>query len=179
MKEELQINNIKDYCVLDIETTGLSESQNEIIEIGVVKVKDSKIIDTYTTIIKPQKELNTNTQELTNISNVLLQYAPSIDTVAPKILKFIGNDIIVSHNAEFTMKFLKQDIRTINNQVINTIDIAKQINSKNKKHKLSDLCYAIGINNFKQSSTIDCAYLTMCLFEYSKKLRNRQNTIIE
>lgn len=179
MKEELQLNNITDYCVVDIETTGLYESQNEIIEIGAVKIKDSKIVDTYTTIIKPRKELNTNVQELTNISNALLQYAPSIDTVAPQVLKFIGNSIIVSHNAEFTMKFLKQNIGTTNNQVVNILDIAKQINPKSKKHKLSDLCYAIGINNFKQSSTIDCAYLTMCLFEYSKKLRNRQNTIIE
>lgn len=174
MKEELKLNNITDYCTIDIETTGFFEGQNEIIEIGIVKVKDSKMIDTYTTMIKPQNALNNKIQELTNISNILLQYAPSINTVAPKILKFIGNDIIVSHNAEFTMKFLKQDIGTTNNQVINTLDIAKQINPKNKKHKLSDLCYAIGINNFKHSSTIDCAYLTMCLFEYLKKSRNRQ-----
>ena len=170
MKEELPINNITDYCVIDIETTGLLENQNEIIEIGMVKVKDSKIIDTYTTLIKPRNELNINIQKLTNLSNELLQYAPNIEIVAPKVLKFIGNNIIVSHNAEFTMRFLKQNIATTNNQVINTLDIAKQIYPKSKKNKLLDLCHTIGLNNFKYSSTIDSAYLTMYVFIIFKNI---------
>lgn len=162
-------NQPKDqYCIIDIETTGLSETKDEIIEISIVKVRNSKIADTYSSLIKPSKQLNSNIQRITHISNDLLQYAPSIDTIRQKVLDFIGGDTIVSHNTKFIMKFLQYYIKPIDNEVIDTLEIARQIFPEMKSHKLPNICTKIGIDNFKCNSTMDCCYMTMLLFEYSK-----------
>lgn len=168
MNKELNTQDIIEYSVIDIETTGLTETEDEIIEIAIVKVKNGKIVDNYTTLIKPSKQLSNRIQEITHISNDILQYAPSIETVIPKVLEFIGNDIIVSHNAEFTMKYLKHNIDTIDNEVIDTLELTRQLFPEIKNHKLSNVCTKIGADNFKRSSTMDYCYMTMLLFEYSK-----------
>ena len=168
MDEELNTKDIKEYSVIDIDTSGLFETESEIIEIAIVKVSNSKIVDTYSTLIKPSKQLSTIIQRVTNISNNLLQYAPSIDTVSQKILEFIRSDTIVSHSARFTMKFLQHYIKPIDNEVIDTLEIARQLFPEIKKYKLSNICPEIGLDNFKCNSTMDYCYMTMLLFEYAK-----------
>lgn len=168
MKEETNTQAIADYTVIEIETTGLSETEDEIIEIGAVKVKDGAIADTYTTIIRPITKPTNRIQEMTHISDTLLKYAPSIDTVIPKLLEFIGDDILVMHNSDFTKRFLQHDIKNLDNEVIDTIPLARQIFPDIKNSKLATICPRMGITNFKGSSTIDCAYLVMHLYEYYK-----------
>jgi len=169
MNEDINHQSITDYSVIDIKTSGISETEDEIIEIGAVKVKDGKIADTYTTLIKPQKELKNRTQEMTLISNDLLQYAPSIETVIPKVLDFIGEDIIVLYDVKFIEEFLKHNFETLNNKVIDMLPLTRQIfPDLNKNYKLSKVCPKMGINNFKCNSTVDYAYLVMYLYEYYK-----------
>lgn len=167
--ESMKDNQPKDqYCIIDIETSGLFETESEIIEIAIVKVRNSKIVDTYSTLIKPQQKLNSFIQKTIHISNNLLQNAPSIDTVRQKVLDFIGSDTIISHNSKFTMKFLQHHIKPIDNEVIDTLEIARQIFPEIKSYKFSNICHRMGIDNFKYSSTMDYCYITMLLFEYSK-----------
>lgn len=168
MNKELNTQNITEYSVIDIETTGLTETEDEILEISIVKVRNSKIVDAFSTLIKPSKQLSNRIQEITHISNDLLQYAPSIDAVIPKVLEFIGNDTLVSHDAEFTMKFLKCNSKSIENEVIDTLELARHLFPEIKNYKLSNICNKIGIDNFKCDSTIDYCYMTMMLFEYSR-----------
>lgn len=174
MDEDINHQAITDYSVIEIETSGLSETENEIIEIGAVKVKDGTIADTYTTIIRPIARPTNRIQEITHISDTLLKYAPSIDTVIPKLLEFIGDDIIVVYNANFTMKFLRNNVETINNKVIDTIPLAKQLFPELRNHKLSNVLPQIGITNFKYNATVDYAYLVMCLYEYYKNNERNQ-----
>lgn len=175
MNEELKTQAITDYSVIDIKTSRISETEDEIIEIGAVKVKDSKIVDTYTTLIKPQKELSNRIQAMTLISNDLLQYAPSIDTVIPKILDFIEDDIIVLYDVKFIEEFLKSNFETLNNQIIDMLPLTRKIfPDLDKNYKLSKVCPKMNINNFKCNSTIDYAYLVMYLYEYYKNNERNQ-----
>lgn len=168
MDKDRDIKAITEYSVIDIETTGLTGTEDEIIEISIIRVRDKKIADTYTTLIKPRKILGSRIQEITHISNDLLQYAPSIDEVIPKVFDFIRADSLVMHNAQFTMEFLKSNFKTIGNEPIDTLELSRQLFPELKSHKLSNLCPKIGIDNFKCNSTMDYCYTTMLLFEYEK-----------
>lgn len=168
MDEDINHQAITDYSVIEIETSGISETEDEIIEIAIIRVRDKKIVDTYTTLIKPRKILGKRIQEITHISKDLLQYAPSIEEVIPKVFDFIKADILVMHNAKFIMSFLKNNFKTIGNEPIDTIPLAKQLFPEMRNHKLSNVLPQIGITNFKCNATVDYAYLVMCLYEYYK-----------
>ena len=96
---------IKDYCVLDTETTGLSARTDEIIEIGIVKVRDNKIVDRYSQLIKPKKKISRFITDLTGITNEMVKGKPSILEVEDEFLSFIGSDIIIGHNTSFDIRF--------------------------------------------------------------------------
>jgi len=72
---------VNDYCVLDTETTGLSAYYDEVIEIGILKIGDNKIVDKYSQLIKPDYEIDSFITELTGITNEMLEGMPSIKEV--------------------------------------------------------------------------------------------------
>lgn len=165
-----EIINLNNYCIIDIETSGLDETESEIIEIALVKVRDRTIVDTYTSLIKPKENLSNKVENITKISNEQLQNAPSIYTVSPKVHEFVGNDILISHNATFTIKFIHKYMPTIDNEVIDTLELSRKLIPKLQSYRLSNLCSEIGIENFKKdSSTLNYSYITMHLFEYLKQ----------
>ena len=88
---------VSDYCVVDIETTD-SIPNGEIIEFGAIKVRNHKIIDTFSTLIKPPCYICKFITELTGITNDMVKDAPVLDDVIDKFLEFVGNDIIVGYN---------------------------------------------------------------------------------
>lgn len=171
-KLSLSYSNLYSYCTIDIETSGLSATDDEIIEISIVKVRNSKIIDTYSTLIKPSRQLSTNIQKITNISNEVLQYAEDISTILPQAIKFIGNDIIVCHNAKFIMDFLQYNCNNLGikleNEVIDTITIAYKLFPDLKNRKLSTICERMGLTNITPTGTLHEAYIVMYLYEYSR-----------
>ena len=77
------------YIIIDIETTGLDPIYDEIIEITALKVNQDKIVDTFTTLIKPTKPINPFITELTGITNDMVENSPSITDVLPIFLTFI------------------------------------------------------------------------------------------
>lgn len=84
---------IDDYCVLDTETTGLSAYYDEIIEIGILRVRNNEIVDRYDQLIKPNFDIDGFITALTGITNDMLEGMPSIDSVKTDVLSFIGDDI--------------------------------------------------------------------------------------
>ena len=94
------------YCVLDLETTGFSPKLEKITEIGIMKVKDGKVIDSFSTFVNPEKPIPPRVVEVTNITDEMVKDAETIDKVFPKMLEFIGDSVLVAHNAEFDIGFL-------------------------------------------------------------------------
>ena len=96
------------YCVFDTETTGLSERYERIIEFGAVLVEKGRVLKRFDTFIKPDISLE-HAQEALSINNITeedLANAPTMDEVLPKILEFLGDNILVAHNATFDIGFL-------------------------------------------------------------------------
>lgn len=101
------------YVVYDIETTGLSSNYNEIIEIAGVKVRNGAIIDEFSTFVKPTKAIKPFITELTSITNDDVRIADPIDIVLPKFKAFIGDAILVAHNATFDNSHLYANMKRL------------------------------------------------------------------
>ena len=110
--ENIDLNDAT-YIVYDIETTGLSSNFDEIIEIGACKVKNGVIIDEFSSFVKPTVLISSFTTELTSITNDDVRFADPIEVVLPKFKEFIGDGILVAHNATFDNSHIYSNLRKI------------------------------------------------------------------
>ncbi|MBQ6632105.1 MAG: PHP domain-containing protein, partial [Romboutsia sp.] len=99
------------FVVFDIETTGFSNTNDKITEIGAVKIQNFKVVDRFSELINPQKDISYKIQELTGITNDMVKDKPTIEEVLPKFIEFIGDSVLVAHNAEFDMSFISEKCR--------------------------------------------------------------------
>lgn len=100
------LDSIDNYIVIDLETTGLDPSYDEIIEFAAVRVENGAIISEFQSLVKPSFPIDGFITELTGITNEMLSSAPSVDTVLPSFLDYVGQSTIVAHNANFDVNFL-------------------------------------------------------------------------
>ncbi|WP_342268566.1 PolC-type DNA polymerase III [Spiroplasma endosymbiont of Aspidapion aeneum] len=141
-----------DFVVFDLETTGLSPELNEIIEFGAVKYnsksgKNEKI----DILIKPRKPVSSYITNLTHITNDLLNDKKSIEEEMPRILEFIGDAVLVAHNASFDMGFLNSWLKKLGydimpNTVIDTLPLARCLWPKLKSHRLGVVARKYSVN---------------------------------
>ena len=137
------------YCVLDLETTGISITTEKITEVGIMKVKNGEVIDEFEIFVNPEKPIPQRVVEVTNITDDMVKDAETIDKVFPKILEFVGDSIIVAHNASFDVGFLKHNAKLLgyefNNTYIDTLPLAKDLFPDLKKYKLGKIADSLGI----------------------------------
>lgn len=172
IKEEAE-PTIYDYIVFDIETTGLDTQNDEIIEIGAVAVQSSKIVDTFSTLIKPKSNISSKISQITGITNEMLEGQPTIDDVMPKFLKFIGNNLIIGHNIDgFDLPFCNRiandlNLPSINNITKDTLIIARE-NLNLNSNTLSNVAYALGVKVDITHRAVDDCIITMGCYEAMK-----------
>ena len=144
-----QVLNDATYCVLDLETTGISITTEKITEVGIMKVKNGEVIDEFEIFVNPEKPIPQRVVEVTNITDEMVKDAETIDKVFPKILEFVGDSIIVAHNASFDVGFLKHNAKLLgyefNNTYIDTLPLAKDLFPDLKKYKLGKIADSLGI----------------------------------
>lgn len=150
-----------DYTVVDIETTGLSPASCEIIEISALKVRNDEIVDSFSSLVKPTKKINSFIVNLTGITNEMVENAPKINTVLSEFVKFVSDDFILGHNVNFDinfiydgmMKYLKKEFT---NDYIDTMRLSRR-HCDLKKHNLKSLAkhYNISLKGHHRALT-DC-----------------------
>ena len=137
------------YCVLDLETTGLSFRTEKITEVGIMKVKNGEVIDKFSCFVNPEKPIPPKVVEVTNITDEMVKDAETIDKVFPKILEFVGDSVLVAHNADFDIGFLKHNAKelgyTLDNTYMDTLRLAKRLFPDFKKYKLGIIADKLGI----------------------------------
>ena len=128
------------YCVLDLETTGISYKTEKITEVGIIKYKNGEIIDEFECFVNPEKPIPLKVQEITHITDDMVKDAETIDKVIPKIIDFISDSVLVAHNADFDMGYLKYNFEqygyTFDYSYIDTLRLAKAMFPEMKKYKL-------------------------------------------
>ena len=112
-REEKEYRDKRNYVVFDLETTGLSPINNEITEIGAVKVIDGKISDTFEMLVKPNQKISQKITDITGITNEMVKDKPPIEEVLPKFIEFIGGLPLVAHNIDFDYGFLCENYNRV------------------------------------------------------------------
>ena len=129
-----------EYCVLDLETTGLSFRTEKITEVGIIKIRNGEIVDEFECFVNPEKPIPQEVVEVTHITDDMVKDAETIDKVIPKIIDFIGDSVLVAHNADFDIGFLKHNFAeygySLDNTYIDTLRLAKVIFPDMKRYKL-------------------------------------------
>lgn len=138
------------FVVFDVETTGLSTAYDTIIELAAVKIKEGRVIDKFERFSNPHKPLTAKIIELTHITDDMLKDAPEVDEVVAEFKEFIGDSIVVAHNASFDMGFLytaynKAGIQGVVHPVIDTLELSRLLNPTFRNHRLNTLCKRYGI----------------------------------
>ncbi len=166
-----------DYVVFDLETTGLDVMNNGITEIGAVKIKNGKIAEQFTTLVKPDYPITDEIVKLTGITEELVKDAPKISSVIPDFMKFIEGTIIVAHNAEFDTKFIKRfagaEEYELKNKIIDTVELARANLPFLKKHDLHTVAEHFGIA-FHHHRALSDAYATAEAFIELMILKNKK-----
>ncbi len=138
------------YCAVDIETTGTSCYDSEIIEIGAVRVVRGQMAGTFASLVHPRSRIPRFITDLTGITNTMVKNAPSLQEVMAGFRSFLGNDIILGHNVNFDVNFLydasaQLSMPPLSNDFVDTLRLSRKIFPDLPEHKLSYLRFHFGI----------------------------------
>ena len=185
-------DKLGNFVVIDLETTGLSNTKDEILEIAAISFEDWEPKNKFETFIMPSKRIPENITTLTGITNEMVINAPKINEVIPALSDFIGKQNLVGHNIYFDMKFLCAsgfDFTRHKRKYFDTLELAKKVLKIPKKkwnnitesyepdyygsvydvddYKLVTLCqhYKIRNNEMAHRAASDCL-ATGILFQY-------------
>jgi len=162
---------LDNYVVLDTETTGTNIGSDKLIEVAVLKIKDHKIVDDMTYLIKIDQNLPANIERLTGITNRMIQsYGKEEEFVIREIMTFIGKDTVVAHNTLFDYKFLnysakKYGIELLNNPFLDTLRLSRKFIRNTRDYKLSSIAEALNIDIEQSHRAYDDCLTTYKIYE--------------
>ncbi|MGM0437455.1 MAG: PolC-type DNA polymerase III [Bacillota bacterium] len=173
------------FVVFDLETTGLSPKNNEIIEIGAVKVKNNEIIDHYQSFVNPDQKIPSKITDLTGINNDMVADAKKIEDILDDFINFIDDSILVAHNADFDYSFLQSAFQKSNKDeaeysVLDTLALSRALLDGIKNHKLNTLAKYFNVNLENHHRADDDAEATAkILLEFLQMLKNKNYEKLE
>ena len=197
----------KDYTVVDLETTGWDCTHDYIIEVGAIKVRDNKVVDTFSELVKPKvyyvlddvrKEdrvvefngekivyISNSISDLTGITNEDLHHARSEKEVMVDFLEFIGDDILVGHNIlSFDSTFLYDSVKSnlgniLNNDLVDTLLLSQDIIKDIENHKLDTLLNYFDITTNVRHRALADSEVTLKLLQKLKERVITSNMTLE
>ncbi len=159
---------------IDIETTGLSQDRDAIIEIGAVKFKGHRVEDEWSSVVNPGRHIPEFITGLTGISDVEVRNAPRFQDIAHELNAFVGDSPVVGHNVRFDLGFLQKGGLLQYNEVIDTYELAAVLMPTASRYNLGALGRQLGILLPATHRALDDARVTMAalnkLFEMAREL---------
>uniref|UniRef100_UPI003FF072D0 PolC-type DNA polymerase III n=1 Tax=Agathobacter sp. TaxID=2021311 RepID=UPI003FF072D0 len=157
-----------DYVVFDLETTGFSPEANRIIEIGAVKVQNGAIVDKFSTFVNPEVPIPFRIEQLTSINDSMVIDAPVIADILPEFMKFCGGCVMVAHNADFDMSFIKKNCQRLDipcaPTIVDTVALARVLLPNLNRFKLDTVAKALGVSLDNHHRAVDDAGCTAEIF---------------
>ncbi|MDD3172924.1 MAG: PolC-type DNA polymerase III [Herbinix sp.] len=169
--------------VFDIETTGFSQNNDKIIEIGAVKVISGQIVDKYSTFINPEIPIPYEIEQLTSIKDDMVIDAPKIEEVLPQFLAFCEGCCLVAHNASFDVGFINKNAERmgikIDFAVIDTVGLSRILLPELNRYKLNLVAKALNVSLQNHHRAVDDAGATAEIYlKLSVMLKEREITKI-
>ena len=162
------------YIAIDLETTGLNPKTERIIEIGAARVEDGIVVQTYSTFVNPERELDARIRELTGICDDDLKDAPVLDTVLPELLAFCGELPLLGHHVIFDFSFLKRAAvnrkYTFEHAGLDTLKICRHFMPEEEKKNLAAACRYFAVDPGESHRALSDALAAHHLYQ---ELKNR------
>lgn len=193
-----------DYCVVDIETTGLSPEWDSIIEIAAIKYSGGKIVETFQSLLQPvpymedivedEGNLTGETRivyvdefitKLTGITNEMLANAPKPRVVLPLFDNFLGDSIIIGYNVNFDINFLYDEFRAylnkeMHNNFVDVMRIARKLHPELHHHRLIDMVEFFGLTNENAHRALsDCSVTEACYEKLKSEAEKKYGSLSE
>lgn len=179
-----------DYTVIDTETTGFDLVYNSIIEVAAVRVREGKVQDKFSSLIKPSKcyylskdgeesesyyYVDEHITKLTGITNEMLEGAPEAAEVLPEFVKFIGDDILVAHNANFDINFLYETMskvigQPLKNDFVDTMRLSRKLFPTSEHHRSCDLAKNCGVPYENAHRALNDSMIACACFEKMREI---------
>ncbi len=152
------------FVALDLETTGLDPETDAIIEIGVVKFRGETVLDTWSTLVRPERPIPPAVTELTGIRPEDTAQAPPLRAVLPRLRALVGHAILVGHSIEQDLAFLRRHGLFLDHEALDTYELAAILVPYAGGHGLSTLAHDLGIPVGVVHRALEDARLTHRLF---------------
>lgn len=149
---------------IDIETTGLIPAEDAIIEIGAVKFSGRRVDDTWSTLVNPRRPIPGNITQLTGITNSMVRNAPFLIDVIADLVGFVGDAPVLGHNVRFDLSFLQQTGALLNNEAVDTYELAAVLMPMASRYGLSALAQQLNILLPATHRALDDAKATHAVF---------------
>ncbi len=157
-----------EMVVFDIETTGLSPVNCHITEIGAVKIKGGEVTDTFNTFVNPEVPIPAEIAKLTSITDEMVKDAPKVKEALESFFAFIGDDMLIAHNANFDTGFIRtyaeQCGLPFTNTYLDTVALSRYVNPELKNHKLDTIAAAYQLGDFNHHRACDDAAMLAAIF---------------
>ncbi|MBQ8914497.1 MAG: topoisomerase DNA-binding C4 zinc finger domain-containing protein [Lachnospiraceae bacterium] len=177
---------VPDYVVFDLETTGISPRKDKVIEISAVKVRNSGVIDEFSYLVNPMCSIPYGASQVNNITDDMVEDAPTFDKVLPLFIDFIEELPLVGHNIHsFDMNFIYRDCQGLfgkipDNDYIDTLHISRECLPEMAHHRMTDLALHYGISTEGAHRALADCYMTQKVFEFLRaemeEYKNGQKT---
>ncbi len=166
------------FVALDLETTGLRNDRDEIIEIGAVKIQNFQIVDSYQTLVKPRQRIPYHITEITGIGNDMVASAPRLEEVFGDFMNFIGDSPIVGHNLNFDSGFIKRAADSLGYEFtprgVDTLALSRLLLRDIKRHRLNQVARKLKISQEEHHRALDDALVCGKIFlEFLRRLENQ------
>ncbi len=157
------------YAILDIETTGGKYNEEGITEIAIHKFDGHQVVDTFISLINPEREIQPFVANLTGINERMLRNAPKFYEIAKRILEITEGCILVAHNSSFDYRILSTEFRRLGfdytRETLCTVELSKKLMPEQDSYKLGRLCRTLGIPVTDRHRANGDAIATVKLFQ--------------
>ncbi|NLA43877.1 hypothetical protein GX865_07095 [Candidatus Saccharibacteria bacterium] len=172
----MRSESLTDFVVFDIETTGLS-SQDEIIEIRALRVRDGEVADEFSRFIRPRRPIPASATIINGITNSMVKDAEPVDTVLIDFFNFVGGDVVLGHNiASFDIPFIRRYAGVVGDQFacsyLDTLQFAKQKAPQIGRFNLDSLCKYFGIEMRDRHRAVGDCYATLECYQQLVRINN-------
>ena len=152
------------YVALDLETTGLDAERDAIIEVGAVKFREDEVLGTFHSLVNPGRRIPLEITELTGIRDADVADAPSVGSVLPRLLRFVGQCPVVGHSVGFDLAFLHRQLPEFNGESLDTFELAGVLLPSRERYALRELASTLGIKHEVSHRALSDAQATRSLF---------------
>lgn len=165
---------VSDYVVVDVETTGLNPTSDNIIEIAGIKYINGIEVERFHSLVNPWVSLKPKIVELTGITDEMLTDAPFITEVLPDFLNFLGENYLVGHNAKFDTDFIEKSAllylgKSLDIAYIDTLKLCRKAFPNFQNHKLITVAKNLKIKEKTEHRAMADAIVTAKVFDYLQR----------